>query len=185
MLIIELLNLVLVVFTSIKLGQQMFHRRVNGYFLAQCYLSSILLFTGLYALTFRLDHKSWRFVDEYNVVSPKPLIIVFVFLKMLYLSVSTATLCGSSVITPREWYNYSLMGLQMILSFVAFASILGQMFSHSNGPGYHSARRPPTTVRRRRPSMDSQASQLTAGSYGALDSTQPLVLNGDHNIGPS
>ena len=42
-------------FYAVKLGKQVLHHTASGTFLAQCYLSTVLLFAGIYTLEFRFD----------------------------------------------------------------------------------------------------------------------------------
>eukprot|EP00118_Oscarella_pearsei_P013756 m.113446 g.113446 ORF g.113446 m.113446 type:complete len:211 (+) comp37458_c1_seq35:47-679(+) len=49
------LNLLLVVFTSVKLAKQIIHHTASSLFLMQSYVSTLLLFAGFYTLIFRLD----------------------------------------------------------------------------------------------------------------------------------
>ncbi|KAL8611608.1 hypothetical protein ACOMHN_062886 [Nucella lapillus] len=67
--------------------------------------------------------------------------------KFLFFSVSTATLCGSDNVLPKEWYNCLFTALQMLMSFVYFASILRHSLSqdtrHWLGLGSGSPPRPP------------------------------------------
>ena len=78
-------------------------------------------------------------MSESNISSP-----MLLFLRMLFFSISTATLCGTSVIEPIEWYTDIIVGLQvdfdlfsplcqslslslsaqMLTSFVYFTSIM-------------------------------------------------------------
>ena len=54
---------------------------------------------------------AWKFVetDSSSNVSP-----VLLFIRMLYFSTSTATLCGTSLIEPLEWYTGLTVSLQVV-----------------------------------------------------------------------
>ncbi|CAI8017383.1 hypothetical protein GBAR_LOCUS10562 [Geodia barretti] len=112
-------HLFLVLFVSFKVAKQVVHRTASGSLVAQSYLSTVLLFAGLYTLIYRLDPEGWKRVSEGNISSP-----ILLFLRMLFFSVSTATLCGTSVIEPIQWYINLFVGLQMLTSFVYFTSIM-------------------------------------------------------------
>ncbi|KAL5015235.1 hypothetical protein ScPMuIL_009505 [Solemya velum] len=127
MIVLHVLNLLLIIITSVRLAQQLQKRRVSGTFLLQSYLASILLFSGIYTMTYRLKPRSWKFV--YEDISQDPILVIVLYFKFLFYSVSTGTLCGSSNAVPEEWYNCIFASLQMLLSFMHFASILGHTFS--------------------------------------------------------
>ncbi|XP_069117505.1 uncharacterized protein [Argopecten irradians] len=110
-------------FSSVKLARQLVGRKVNGILLVQSYFAAILLFAGLYTVTSRLQPKSWKDIRE--SVEEDPGLIIALYTKFLYFSVSTATLCGTASTSPYEWYNYIFVSLQMLLSFMYFASVLG------------------------------------------------------------
>lgn len=122
MILFQLINLVLIIFTSAKLARQMLDQQISGLLLIQSYIATLLLFAGLYTVTKRLKPSSWKYLQE-DVKDPTYLAVIYC--KFLYLSVSTGTLCGSVDITPDDWYNCVFMSLQMLLSFMYFASILG------------------------------------------------------------
>lgn len=123
MIILQVLNLCLLVMASGRLLKQIYRHSVNNLFLAQAYLATLLLFAGIYTTTFRLQRESWRFVNE--DLNGDPAHVFVVYAKFLFYSISTATLCGSSNVLPLEWYNCIFAGIQMLLSFCYFASILG------------------------------------------------------------
>ena len=53
---------------------------------------------------------AWKFVEP---DSSSNLIPVLLFIRMLYFSTSTATLCGTSLIEPLEWYTGLTVSLQV------------------------------------------------------------------------
>ncbi|ESO84376.1 hypothetical protein LOTGIDRAFT_236330, partial [Lottia gigantea] len=131
MLVFQLLNLFCLIYTTVDLAKQLYKRSVSNILLAQCYLATILLFCGIYILTYRLKPESWKFIQDDLNKSPDLVIVLYV--KILFFSVSTATLCGTANVVPAEWYNYIFTSFQMLLSFVYFASILGQSIaSHTS-----------------------------------------------------
>lgn len=118
--IFQAILIFVVICMSIKITKQYLHMTLTPWFLAQAYLSSILVFTGFYTLYIRLSQKSFKHVDE-----PHHDAFAFqVYSQMLFFSVSTATLCGVSLTFPNVWYAYITVSVQMLLSFVYFASIL-------------------------------------------------------------
>ncbi|XP_063410285.1 uncharacterized protein LOC134693403 isoform X1 [Mytilus trossulus] len=124
MIILQLINLVLIIITSTNLARQMISgiQPVSWIFLIQSYIATLLLFAGLYTITKRLKPSSWKYLRE-DV--DDPVYIAIIYCKFLYFSVSTGTLCGNVDITPYDWYNCIFVSMQMLLSFMYFASILG------------------------------------------------------------
>ncbi|XP_064383836.1 uncharacterized protein LOC135332854 [Halichondria panicea] len=122
MTVFQFVHLMLVFFISVKLVKQVVHRSASGSLLAQSYLSTVLLFAGLYTLQYRLDFgHGWVIGTGSTAFIEEPLQL---FLRMFYLSVSTATLCGTSQVEPIVWYSSLTISIQMLSSFVYFASIL-------------------------------------------------------------
>ncbi|XP_050413295.2 uncharacterized protein LOC126827797 isoform X2 [Patella vulgata] len=132
MIVVQLLNLIALVYTSVELAGQLFKRTVSNILLAQCYLATILLFTGIYILTYRLKPVSWKFIQQ--DLNSSPDLVIVLYIKLFFFSVSTATLSGTANVLPAEWYNYIFTSFQMLLSFVYFTSILGQSISRSSTP---------------------------------------------------
>lgn len=164
MISLQLSHLVLVILTSVELARKLLSHSGNGFLLCQSYISTILLFSGIYTVTFRLNPKGWKFVDE-NINDPVQ--VVELWSKFLFLSVSSGTLCGSSSFLPKVWYNNLLVSIQMLLSFIYFASILG----HSVRP---TLKMMPTRLptinggQLRRDSCISQSSQPVVPDYGSI-----------------
>jgi len=48
------------------------------------------------------QHQAWKFVETKKSSNLRP---VLLFIRMLYFSTSTATLCGTSLIEPLQWYT--------------------------------------------------------------------------------
>ncbi|XP_041378348.1 uncharacterized protein LOC121390568 isoform X2 [Gigantopelta aegis] len=169
MIILQLFNLIAIVYTSYKLARQMYKRKVNGILLAQNYLATILLFAGLYTLTYRIDKKSWKFVQE--DLSSNPVMVVVLYSKFLFFSVSTATLCGSDNALPVEWYNCIFAAIQMLLSFVYFASILGQAITPKLSDLLH------TDTRQQVQLPHQQSLRRGRRNYGSMSSLQSTAAN--------
>ncbi|XP_022339969.2 uncharacterized protein LOC111134827 isoform X1 [Crassostrea virginica] len=127
MILLQVLNLVLLLISSVKLLKQLFLKEVSGVLLAQSYVAAILVFSGIYTLTKRLEPDSWK--DVHEDTWKDPALIIEMYCQFLYFSVSTATLCGTAEVTPNMWYNYICVSIQMLLSFMYFASILGQVMA--------------------------------------------------------
>lgn len=128
--ILQILNMMLVIFATVVLSRQMLKYKVEGKFMAQTYLATVITFAGLYFVTYRFKPDCWEFgsVDkmEDNIAFSQ-------YIKMLYLSVSAATLCGAANIQPRVWFVTLMLCFQSLINFVYFASILAQTIGN-----YHS-----------------------------------------------
>ncbi|EEC00627.1 hypothetical protein IscW_ISCW001505 [Ixodes scapularis] len=102
-------------------------RAASGFLMAQTYLSTVLLFSGFYLIIYRLDPSSW----ELSVSDPITKGGAFTqHVRMFYLSVSSATLCGAANIQPVSWYATIFLCVQSLVNFVYFASILAQTIGH-------------------------------------------------------
>ena len=55
---------------------------------------------------------AWEFVEPEPSSNFRP---VLLFLRMLYFSTSTATLCGTSLIEPLQWYAGLTVSLQVAM----------------------------------------------------------------------
>lgn len=118
--IFQLTNLVVVIITTVKLTKQVMHQTVTKSFLGQSYLSTTLLYAGLYTLMYKSQSDAFENIKVSDTIfGPWEL-----FVKMLFFSISTATLCGASHISPIEWYCQLITGTQMLMSYVYFASVL-------------------------------------------------------------
>ncbi|XP_052821094.1 uncharacterized protein LOC128246738 isoform X2 [Mya arenaria] len=124
MLGIQTINLVIVVLISVQIAQQIQHRKVSRILLLQSYIAAVLLFSGIYTATYRLQPSSWKFVADPQVLED-PVQIVVLYTRFLFFSVSTATLCGAADALPKQWYTCLFVSAQMLLSFMYFTSVLG------------------------------------------------------------
>jgi len=104
--------------------------KVEGKFMAQTYLATVITFAGLYFIIYRFQPDSWEFG---SVDKMEDNIALTQYIRMLYLSVSAATLCGAANIQPRYWYVTLILCFQSLINFVYFASILAQTIGN-----YHS-----------------------------------------------
>ncbi|XP_070206939.1 uncharacterized protein [Littorina saxatilis] len=124
---LQFVNVFFFVMVSVRLVRQVHKHKVSILLLAQSYVSTLLLFAGIYTFTYRMGPGSWKFIQE--ELDKDPILVVVLYSKFLYFSVSTATLCGSDNVLPKLWYTCLCTALQMLMSFVYFASILGQTLS--------------------------------------------------------
>lgn len=114
----QLLQLALVFVISYKLFRQVLSHTASGGLLVQTYISVVFMFAGLYTLEYQIESQSWMNVAS-GYLHPG-----LVYLRMLYFSVSTATLCGAASVEPLTWYGGLTASFQMLTSFVYFPTIL-------------------------------------------------------------
>ncbi|XP_048241380.1 uncharacterized protein LOC124149593 isoform X1 [Haliotis rufescens] len=179
MILLQVLNLIALVYTSVFLAKLLTRRRVTAFVLAQNYISSLFLFAGLYTLTYRLQPSSWKFIQE--DLNSDPVLVAVLYAKFLFFSVSTATLCGSDNALPKDWYNCLFAAAQMLLSFVYFASILSQSMTPKLAdiirnteslPGPRSSPRPRSSLSGRR----------NHGSFGSRESVDRQYSINDNHV---
>ncbi|XP_015908041.1 uncharacterized protein [Parasteatoda tepidariorum] len=128
--ILQLLNIVLVAFASTVLSRQMVKYKVEGLLMAQTFVATVITFAGVYFLIYRFDPNNWEFGSADRIEERKAF---GQFVKMLYLSVSSSTLCGAANVQPNKWHVTLIVCFQDLINFVYFASILAQTIGN-----YHS-----------------------------------------------
>jgi len=120
MLIFQVLHLIFVVATSVKLTKQLLHRTATSWFLISSYLSTVLLFAGIYSVIYRMIALSFDGV-EYS--DGPDIDVLIVFIRFLYFSIQTMTTVGYGDIFPALWYSSLVVSAQMLLS-VTYTSII-------------------------------------------------------------
>lgn len=123
--ILQSIQLMVVVAVSVKLTKQMLHHTASSLFLVQSYCSTILLYSAIYTLIYRLDSNS--FINSYTQGSPRDSSYVSqIFVRMLYFSISTFTSTGYGDIVPLSWYTYLIVSSQMMLGVLYGTVILAR-----------------------------------------------------------
>lgn len=84
--IIQFIQLVFIIVTSVKLGKQLRHRTASSWFLIQSFLSVIILFAGIFTLLYTIDSESFYGTTLHPNERIFPLFTVF-----LYFSATTIT----------------------------------------------------------------------------------------------
>jgi len=127
MAVFQALQLVLVMITSVKMVKQMVHRTVSAWFLAQSFLSSVMLFAGIYTIIYRLNPSAF-----YGVLVPNGNAeISNIILYVNFLCFSTGAMStGISNIFAIVWYAQLLVIGQELLSVLYWTAILGYGLDH-------------------------------------------------------
>jgi len=129
MLFFQLLHLVFVMVTSIKLCKQVLHKTASPMFVVQSFLSTILLFAGLYTLLHRIfPNCFYGFADFQDYGSA--LVSIQIYIKFLYFSTATMTTVGYGDVTPTMWYTQLIVTCEMFLSVTFTVVIFAQGLSH-------------------------------------------------------
>ncbi|XP_076320232.1 uncharacterized protein LOC143230480 isoform X3 [Tachypleus tridentatus] len=121
-----------VVWGTVVISRQLWKSgKVSKIFLAQNFTSTVFGFAGIYFLSFRFEPSLWEFQSEKDV-SDVDANVYTQYIRMLYLSVSTATQCGAANIQPHGWYVTLLVCIQSMINYVYFAGILSQTIGSSS-----------------------------------------------------
>eukprot|EP00003_Mantamonas_plastica_P022820 TRINITY_DN3951_c0_g1_i3.p1 TRINITY_DN3951_c0_g1~~TRINITY_DN3951_c0_g1_i3.p1 ORF type:complete len:331 (+),score=44.17 TRINITY_DN3951_c0_g1_i3:242-1234(+) len=135
MIFFQLLLLIFMIAISIKLAKQIKHRSVTTLFLARSYVSTCLLFAGIYTLIFRIDPKSFTGIFEHEVGERANNVPIFLlFVKFLYFSITTMTTVGYGDLIPRLWYSYLVVNIEMLVSVTYITVIFGRGLSYFSQP---------------------------------------------------
>eukprot|EP00026_Physarum_polycephalum_P015204 Phypoly_transcript_15834.p1 GENE.Phypoly_transcript_15834~~Phypoly_transcript_15834.p1 ORF type:complete len:289 (+),score=28.31 Phypoly_transcript_15834:108-869(+) len=134
MLLFQTLHITLVIGTSIKLCKQVLHRTASPMFVVQSFLSTTLLYAGLFTLINRADQDAFTGFSQYANQPPKPLATIQIFIKFWYFSTATMTTVGYGDVTPTTWYTQLIVTTEMLLSVTFTVVIFAQGLSHFNTP---------------------------------------------------
>lgn len=124
-----IINALIVCAGTALLSKSMLKHNVESIFMAQTYFSTVIVFSSLYFTIFRFEPESWEFSETDHIKTNGAFAQ---YIRMLYLSVSSATLCGAANIQPKSWYVTLMVCFQSLVNFVYFASILAQTIGNYN-----------------------------------------------------
>lgn len=129
MVVLQLLNLCLCLSVSIKLYKEYKHKHTKLKFLVYSYIATLFLFGGVYTFIAWIYPRSFRGLRDF---SKSKVQVLRLYSQLLFMSISTGTLCGSSGITAGDPIVESLMSIQMLLTFLCFTTMLSQVVSSTN-----------------------------------------------------
>ncbi|XP_066915611.1 uncharacterized protein [Clytia hemisphaerica] len=130
MVVFQFVNLVLSISATMKLKKQYIHKTASMKFMLQSYASTVVLFAGLYTFVAKINPHYFSGLEKVNRGDFRS---VLLFAKLFFTSISTGTLCGAAKVTAVHFSTEFIMALQMLLSFIYFASILSQVLSPGDG----------------------------------------------------
>lgn len=88
--LIQFVQMIFIIMTSIKLVKQLTHRTASGWFLIQSYLSVIILFAGIYTLIYQIKADSFH-SEQLRVDTAESETIFAIYTVFLYFSGTTMT----------------------------------------------------------------------------------------------
>mmetsp|Transcript_8299 Transcript_8299/g.20906 ORF Transcript_8299/g.20906 Transcript_8299/m.20906 type:complete len:404 (-) Transcript_8299:674-1885(-) len=142
MTVFQLLNILFVLIVSVKLVKQLVHRTASGWFLAQSYLSTMLLFGGIYHLLFRIASSSFDgILEEVQAQTTSPFgMLLLVAVRCWYFSITAVTTTGFGDIVATRWYSQVVVSLQMLLSTLYSTVIFAKGLTHFSSSSPSSGR---------------------------------------------
>jgi len=132
MVISQASNLILCLSVTLKLFKQYKHKTAGMRFLLHSFIATIFLFAGMYTLT------AWilpdAFVGGIMEHHDSKVRALYLYSKLIFVSISTGTLCGAAHVSASLVVTELMMSLQMLLSFLYFASIMSEVVNPSATP---------------------------------------------------
>jgi len=123
----QAIHLFLVFITSIKLCRKVLHKKAAPLFVAQSFLSTLLMYSGMYTLIYCIFKDAFLGLKD----SDTPLIVAT---RLLYFSTATMTTAGYGDVTPARWFTELLVTSQMLVSLTYTVIIFTQGLAHFNTP---------------------------------------------------
>jgi len=123
----QILHLLLVFITSIKLCRKVLHKKAAPLFVAQSFLSTLLLYGGMYTLIYCMLPDAFAGLHANDT----PIVVAT---RLLYFSTATMTTAGYGDITPTRWFTELLVTSQMLVSLTYTVIIFSQGLAHFNTP---------------------------------------------------
>jgi hypothetical protein len=133
----QTVHLLVVVVVSIRLIRMIGHLdpHLTISFLIQSYLSTVLLFGGVYFLFFRFNPSAFHGIDHWahtygDLSDPIYHHGFLLFLRFVYFSSGVMTTCGFGDIVPSIWYSVFMVMLHQLISVAYNVVILGMGLAH-------------------------------------------------------
>jgi hypothetical protein len=122
MLAFQLIHVAFIILLSIKLVHNVIHRSVNFFFIIQSYLSTIVMFAGVYLLIDLYERTAFIGLSQTHDSPQAEVFELYVDFLVFSIGVMSA---GISKIVPNLWYAELVVGLQMLVCMVYWMFILG------------------------------------------------------------
>eukprot|EP01147_Barroeca_monosierra_P010429 gene10429-2560_t len=126
MVVFQTIQMIVIVIASVKLAKQILHQTASNSFLIQSYLSTVILYAGVYTLLYRVDSDSFRGLESSLSSLTSKGFIFLCFVKFLYFSVTTMTSTGFGDVSPGSWYMDLIVSTQMLISIIYTTSIFAK-----------------------------------------------------------
>ncbi|GAB5357952.1 hypothetical protein AAMO2058_000418000 [Amorphochlora amoebiformis] len=122
--IIRFLELVMILLVSLRLVQKYRTQEVSVSFLVQSFLSTAMLFAGIYLTFMLINPRSFyvNFAHKRHITSATVL--------FFYFSITTQTGTGYGDIYPNQWYSQFAVTIHLLISFFYQVVILGLGMGH-------------------------------------------------------
>jgi len=127
MAVFQVIHLGLVFVTSIKLCRKVIHKTAAPLFVAQSFLSTLFMYSGMYSLIFCV------FPNSFAGVNPEESHIS-IAARFLYFSTATMTTVGYGDVNASYWVSEVVVSTQMLISLTYTVIIFTQGLAHFNTP---------------------------------------------------
>eukprot|EP00038_Savillea_parva_P032035 m.93246 g.93246 ORF g.93246 m.93246 type:complete len:272 (+) comp9991_c0_seq3:284-1099(+) len=114
MVVCQFMHLIIMVAATVKLAKQLLHHTATSGFLLQSYLSTIVLYAGIYTLLHRYQPDVWSGSQLQGKITSDDYVIKS-FVVFIYYSTATITSTGYGDVYPNSWYLYLLVSTEMLL----------------------------------------------------------------------
>mmetsp|Transcript_1357 Transcript_1357/g.1917 ORF Transcript_1357/g.1917 Transcript_1357/m.1917 type:complete len:243 (-) Transcript_1357:119-847(-) len=122
---IQVLMMINILLTSTRLVQKANSNEVSPSFLIQSFLSTAILFAGIYFTLMLVNKNAFRSYSEHRSTE-----VFAVAGTLLYFSISVQTTTGYGDVYPACWYSQLIVSIHMVVSFVYTVVIIGLGMIH-------------------------------------------------------